>query len=77
MSVDGSGDSAERVVARGVLANAWSSDGTAIAFQRDGDAYIDIWVTYLDGSPERRLTTDPNFDGGADGRVIDAAPVSP
>jgi len=44
----------------------FSPDGRAIAYHstRDGDS--EIWVHYLDGEPERQITSDPDMDFNAD-----------
>jgi Tol biopolymer transport system component/DNA-binding winged helix-turn-helix (wHTH) protein len=43
---------------------AISPDGTMVAYQstRSG-AGIDVWVTHIDGSGARQVTTNPGFDG--------------
>ena len=40
-----------------------SPDGTRIAFQKVVGPNVDVYVKYLYGGAERRLTTDPGYDG--------------
>jgi Tol biopolymer transport system component len=41
---------------------AWSPDGRRIAFMSDRDGNFEIYVVNADGSQERRLTREPEFD---------------
>jgi hypothetical protein len=42
---------------------AWSPDGTRIAYSKSSGGNTDIYVCAVDGSGEKRLTSDPGVDG--------------
>jgi Tol biopolymer transport system component len=42
--------------------HAWSSDGGLLAFISERDGYSAVYVTAVDGTPPRRLTTSSSLN---------------